>query len=153
MIEKDLMFNRLNVNNRDEFFDYISDLLEEKSIVKAGFNLALKAREESYPTGLPVLGGVAIPHTDGTLVNENRLVFVTLEHPIQFNEMGGDEEDVIEVNAIILLAVGDGKKHLEVLQKLITAIQNPNFVSSIINATSQDQMFEVVSDELASVVA
>jgi PTS system galactitol-specific IIA component len=152
MIEKSLMFNRLHLNSRDEFFSSISDLLEEKKIVQAGFAEALKAREQDYPTGLPVPGGVAIPHTDGALVNADRLVFVTLDSPIQFNEMGGDEDDVIDVKLLILLAIGNGKKHLDVLQKLIIAIQNPDFVTGLIHSETRDQMFEIVEKELSSVV-
>lgn len=153
MIEKELIYHRLKINNRDAFFEYISRLLEKKGIVQDGFCEALRQREQEYPTGLPVSGGVAIPHTDGTLVNEDRLVFVTLDEPIVFNEMGGDDEDIIDVSFIILLAIGNGKKHLEVLQKLIIGIQNPDFVNGMINAESQEQMFEVVQKELMSVVA
>ncbi|GAB2021240.1 PTS sugar transporter subunit IIA [Pseudolactococcus yaeyamensis] len=152
MIDKNLMFCQLKVENQDAFFVEISHLLEETGIVKAGFSDALKLREANFPTGLPVTGGVAIPHTDGALVIEDRLVFVTLHEPIAFNEMGGDEDDKIAVKLIILLAIGNGKKHLDVLQKVITGIQNPNFVNGMLHAESQDQMYEIVENELMCIV-
>ena len=152
MIDKNLMFCQLKVANQDVFFDEISHHLEVAGIVEAGFSDALKLREANFPTGLPVIGGVAIPHTDGALVIEDRLVFVTLNAPMLFNEMGGDEDDKIDVRFIILLAIGNGKKHLDMLQKVITGIQNPNFVDGMLNAESQEQMYEVVQNDLMCIV-
>ena len=152
MIDKNLMLCQMKVLNQDTFFDDISLLLEEEGIVKPGFSDALKLREANFPTGLPVTGGVAIPHTDGTLVIEDRLVFVTLNEPVSFNEMGGDEDDKIAVKFIILLAIGNGKKHLDVLQKVINGIQNPNFISGMLRAESQEQMYEIVQNELMCIV-
>ncbi len=37
--------------------------------------------------------------------------------------MGGEDDDTIDVSVIVMLAVKDGPKHLEVLQKLIESIQ------------------------------
>lgn len=42
----------------------MADKLDGVRVAKEGFLDALLKREEIYPTGLPISGGVAIPHTD-----------------------------------------------------------------------------------------
>jgi PTS system galactitol-specific IIA component len=148
MITKDFMYCKYDVADRDELFDKLATELMKEGIVNAGFSQALKDREKDFPTGLPVTHGVAIPHTDGTLVNLDQLIFVTLANPIPFNEMGGDEEDVVDVNLVILLAVKDGKNHLATLQSLIEAIQKEGFVNDLINASEESQMEEIIKEYL-----
>lgn len=144
MITKDFMYCKYNVADRDELFEKLSTDLVKEGVVNVGFSQALKDREKDFPTGLPVKHGVAIPHTDGSLVNSDQLVFVTLDNPIIFNEMGGDEEDILEIKVVIMLAVKDGKKHLNVLQTLIEAIQKDSFIDGLANATNVDAMEEII---------
>lgn len=148
MITKDFMYCHYSVGNKEELFDELTKDLMGKGIVKFGFSQALKDREVEFPTGLPVKHGVAIPHTDGTLVKFDQLVFVTLENPIVFNEMGGDEEDTVEVKVVIMLAVKDGKKHLTVLQNLIESIQKDGFIDQLIDAQDIDGMYEIIENYL-----
>ncbi|MGO3608337.1 PTS system, galactitol-specific IIA component [Enterococcus malodoratus] len=148
MISKDFMYCQYTVENKEELFDQLSDALKQKGIVKDGFAQALKDREKDFPTGLPVKHGVAIPHTDGSLVNSDQLIFATLTKPVVFNEMGGDDEDIIDVSVIVMLAVKDGPKHLDVLQKLIESIQKEGFIDSLAAANETEEMFEIVNNYL-----
>ncbi|SJZ38234.1 PTS system, galactitol-specific IIA component [Pilibacter termitis] len=148
MIPRDFIFHQVNVQNRNEFFEHFSNLLEKKGFVKTGFASALKIREYDYPTGLPVPHGVAIPHTDGNFVQKDAIIVATFEHPILFHEMGGDEEDTVEVRVAFLLAVRDGKKHLEVLQKLILAVQNTAFIEEMLAADNQIELANIVEKEI-----
>lgn len=148
MISKDFMYCQYTVENKEELFDQLSEALKQKGIVNDGFSQALKDREMDFPTGLPVKHGVAIPHTDGSLVHSDQLIFATLTNPVVFNEMGGDEEDTVEVSVIVMLAVKDGPKHLDVLQKLIESIQKEGFVDSLVSAKETDEMLEIVNNYL-----
>lgn len=151
MISKELVFHKMNFNYQDDLFDYFSDFLEDRKIVKNGFSEALKTREKNFPTGLPVVGGVAIPHTDGSLVLEDKIIFATLENPVTFNEMGGEDDDVIEVQIVIMLAIAGGKKHLNTLQQLIASIQNSEFIDGMLSANSEAELFSVVENGLCLV--
>ena len=148
MISKDFMYCQYTVDNKEQLFDQLSDALQEKDIVKAGFAQALKDREMDFPTGLPVKHGVTIPHTDGSLVNDDQLIFATLTKPVVFNEMGGEDEDTIDVSVIVMLAVKDGPKHLDVLQKLIESIQKEGFIDSLVDAKQSDEMLTIVNNYL-----
>lgn len=148
MITQDFVYCNYAAATQKDLFEQLAEDLAAKEIVQAGFANALLEREANFPTGLPVNHGVAIPHTDGTLVNADQLVFVTLDNPIRFNEMGGDEEDFIEVKVIILLAVKDGKKHLSILQTLIEAIQNAAFIDGLVAAEDEAQMIEIIQEHI-----
>ncbi|WP_277901998.1 PTS sugar transporter subunit IIA [Enterococcus lactis] len=153
MITKDFFYCNYQVSDKETLFKEMSKDLVAKGFVQDGFDKALLEREINFPTGLPVPHGVAIPHTDGTLVNADQLVFITLKQPIEFNEMGGDEEDVLPVRVIIMLAVKDGKKHLTILQNLIEAIQKEGFISGLLAAESTDGMGEIINKYIAETVA
>lgn len=144
-VQEPLLYHQLSVRTQQELFEKLSTELETQGIVQHSFLGALIEREAEFPTGLPLKIGVAIPHTDGTYVNEDRLVFATLERPIPFNEMGGDEEDVIDVSVVIMLAIKEGKKHLSILQKLIESIQKEGFVEKLAQAEDTNKMKTIIS--------
>jgi len=145
-INKDYIFHKVSFKNSDELLEGLGSKLEQDNIVQKGFLEALKEREKNYATGLPVEIPVAIPHTDGSLVNEDQLVFASLEDPVTFNEMGGDEEDKVDVSIIIMLAIGDGGNHLEALTTLINTIQNNEFVQQLNDAEDENEMYTIIKE-------
>ncbi|MHC5227268.1 PTS sugar transporter subunit IIA [Enterococcus sp. LJL99] len=148
MISQEFMYCNHSFHNQEALFNQLAQDLVKKEIVQDGFAQALKDREVEFPTGLPVKHGVAIPHTDGHLVNQDQLLFVTLENPIIFNEMGGDEDDKVAVKVVIMLAVKDGKKHLNVLQNLIEAIQKDGFVTALSASKNSAEMEAIIKNYL-----
>lgn len=148
MIDEKYMLYNIAAADYKEVFEILGGKLIRNEVVKDGFVEALKKREKEFPTGLPVGIGVAIPHTDGSLVIEDKIVFAVLKNPVVFNEMGGDEQDVVSSKLVILLAIGNGQKHLTVLTKLINTIQNETFLSALIHSESQEEMFRVVQNNL-----
>jgi hypothetical protein len=63
-----------------------------------------------------------------SFIDDSFFFFATLTNPVVFNEMGGEDDDTIDVSVIVMLAVKDGPKHLEVLQKLIESIQKDRII-------------------------
>ena len=144
MIEREFIIHNLVASDRNEVLKKLGNLLISKKIVKDGFVEALIQREIEFPTGLPVKFGVAIPHTDGVHIRENHLLFAKLEKSVPFNEMGGNEDDFVDVSIVIMMAIADGGQHLEILQMLIGAIQTEGFVKHLHEATSIQQMEKVI---------
>ena len=70
-----------NVNaeaaDRDQVLTAMAHQLDESGVTNAGFLEALLKREENYPTGLPISGGVAIPHTDPQYVTRDAVAVTT----------------------------------------------------------------------------
>lgn len=140
MIDKKFMFIDLEAQTDLEALGTLGKIAVEENIVSESFVEAIVFREKEYPTALPVKHGVAIPHTDGIHVKEDKLLIASLKKPVSFYEMGGDEEDKVDVSLIIMLAISEGGKHLSVLQRLIGSIQNNDFVEGLIKAESSEEM-------------
>lgn len=64
--------------SREELFEDVSRRLVALGYVDDSFERAIKEREESYPTGLPLDPPVAIPHTDGTHVKHDVIVCIRM---------------------------------------------------------------------------
>lgn len=144
-----LAFRDLEVSSTDELFDVVGGALRDAEYAKDSYPQALKERESQYPTGLNVSGGVAIPHTDASHVLKNTIAVATLAKPVTFNEMGGAEDDTVEVSTVFMLALTDGKAHLKVLSKLIRQIQKEAFVKAIQDADSSGEIMDILSRTLS----
>lgn len=146
LIDKQNIYLNLDISQKDEFFDFISEKLYKGGFVKETYSQALKDREKEYPTGLPLEIGVAIPHTSSEYVNKDTFAVSVFKNPILFEEMGGDYGSTVDVKVAISIVMKDGNKHLEVLQKLISIIQNEVFVKKIISADKEEDIIELFSN-------
>lgn len=146
-LEKKHVFRNLNFKTQNEYFDFIADKLYEEGYVNELYSQGLKEREKEFPTGLPLPIGVAIPHTDSSYVKKDAFVVSTFKNPIEFGEMAGDEDDIVEVKLAIGIVMADGVKHLEVLQHIIERIQDEKFVKSLVDASDDDSIVKLFNNK------
>lgn len=146
-LEKKHVFRNLNFRTQNEYFDFIADKLYEEEYVNELYSQGLKEREKEFPTGLPLPIGVAIPHTDSSYVKKDTFVVSTFKNPIEFGEMAGDEDDIVEVKLAIGIVMADGVKHLEVLQHIIERIQDEKFVKSLVDASDDDSIVKLFNNK------
>lgn len=144
MIKKEFLFET-SFKNKEELFKEATAFLVAKGYVSPEFEEALNKREADFPTGLPTVPPVAIPHTDGTFVKNDTILCIVNKEEVAFNEMGGDEEDVVFPKVFFLLVLGEGATHLAQLQNLIEKIQGGELVQRSLTATSLEA-FEFVVD-------
>ncbi|MGB3414609.1 MAG: PTS sugar transporter subunit IIA [Microbacteriaceae bacterium] len=127
--------------------------LAEKAIAggwaKESFTAALVAREAEFPTGLPTEIPVALPHTDAEQVLRAGLGLATLATPVDFGEMGGNGEDTVAAQVVILILVEDPSKQVVVLGQLVNLIQRPGWY----DALSQCQDSESLAAEFNRLLA
>ncbi|OUM83682.1 MAG: hypothetical protein C6P37_13195 [Caldibacillus debilis] len=146
-IFKEAIHTHLNVNDKAELISILAKPLLEKKYVTAEFAEKVLEREEKFPTGLPLKKiGVAIPHTDPKYVLKNAISIGVLKKPLPFKVMASPEQSV-NVGIIFLLALNDSEKHLEILQKLISLIQNEKALFQILNG-SKDEIFHFIDRQL-----
>ncbi|MDO5646023.1 MAG: PTS sugar transporter subunit IIA [Dermabacter sp.] len=124
--------------SKEELFDHVGTQLIADGIVRDTYITALNERESEYPTGLPIPGGVAIPHTSAEHVIDNALVLVRPEPPLTFNEMGGGENDTISASLVIFLVLSSADDHLATLQRLIGALQDSDVRAQLLSAHSPE---------------
>lgn len=144
-IPVDFVFRNVEVADATALLTMFGTELTKAGYAKDDYTEALISREAEFPTGIPVPDGVAIPHTDGSHVLKDTLGVAVLKEPISFNEMGGGPEDTVDVRVAILIALSNGKSHMTMLTNVIGAIQKSDFIKSLINAKSDDEIRSLVS--------
>ncbi|QPC88212.1 PTS sugar transporter subunit IIA [Mesorhizobium sp. NBSH29] len=115
----------------------LGNRLLDLGYVKESFTEAVLAREASMPTGLP-LGtehNVAVPHTDPVHVIKPGLALATLATPVSFSNME-DPDDKLQVGVVIVMALNDKDRQIDMLQEIIGAIQTPGVLAALRNARS-----------------
>lgn len=143
----DYLYNQLEVKNKEELFRKISQDLVDKKIVKENYFEGLLNREREFPTGLPLPVGVAIPHTDSDYVLSNQIIYVTLKNPIEFNVMGGDVNEKVDVSVCIFIVLKDGQQHLQILTKLIEEVNDKEYIKELAKSSSRQEMLKIINNK------
>ena len=147
-LNTNFIYRNTSFTDQNAFFDGIASDLYAAGYVTADYAQALKDREAEFPTGLPVPGGVAIPHTDATHVLKDTIAVATLVEPIAFGEMGGDDGDMVSVSLIVLLVLTSAAGHLAFLSETIKAIQDTAFVAALTSSSSDEDIQDLVTLKL-----
>jgi len=104
-------------------------------------------REKIFPTGLPTEPlQVAIPHADPDHVKKSAVGVAILNHPVEFGMMGTDGSDRVNIKIVILLAIKEQEKQVEMLQQLITVIQSGELLATLIEVQDAGQVVQLIKD-------
>ena len=144
-----LQHPHLTVQSREELLRSLGDAAVAAGQAAPGYADALLEREEQFPTGLPVSGGVAIPHTAAEHVTGNTIAVASLSQPVTFEEMGGSGRE-IEVDLVLLLILGDAEQHVEHLSRLIRTIQDEQFTGQLRAAQTAEEITAVLNERLGA---
>lgn len=146
LLEKDLIFINESFKNRNEIFEYLNSKLLEKGYVKDSFLKGIVDREENYPTGLQTpICGIAIPHTDSEHIKEEKLVVLTLNEPVEFENMDGSSD--VDVKIVIMMLIKGGDNQIYMLQRLFSMFLENNKIEVIKNATDKDEIIRLMNKE------
>ncbi|MFF1252070.1 fructose-specific PTS transporter subunit EIIC [Pseudarthrobacter sp. NPDC058329] len=101
------------------------------------------AREQKTATGIP--GGIAIPHCRSAAVTEPTLAMARLNPKVDFGAKDGPAD------LIFFIAAPDGadQQHLKLLSKLARSLIKKDFTASLRNASSREEIVELVDGALA----
>lgn len=143
--EPTLQLPHLSVASQEELLEVLGRTAINAGLAPEGYITALKERELEFPTGLPISGGLAIPHTAAEHVTGNTVIVATLNNPVVFGELGGDEDATVEVNTVLLLVLGDANSHVSTLSQLIKKLQDAEFVASLNQASTGDEIVSILS--------
>lgn len=134
-----------SANEAEEVVTALGNLLEEAGYVKDTFVRAALTREQSMPTGLPLMGdaNAAIPHTDIEHVLKPGVALATLTKPVVFQNMANPEESV-SVKIVFLLALDQPKAQIEMLQEIAGVLQNPELIEKLVKADTPDEINQLL---------
>ena len=99
---------------------------------------AAMAREEQSATGLP--GGIAIPHCRSPYVDTPTIGFARLSPKVDF----GAPDGPADLAFLIAAPESGGEDHMKLLTALARALVRKDFVESLRNAGSADEVVELV---------
>lgn len=146
-LKESLIAIGLEAKNYEEVMTKLGGMLTEQGYTKDSYVEALIKREGEFPTGLDIDGvGVAIPHTDVAHVNRAATAIATLEEPVEFIQMGTDDEPV-QTKLIFMLAVDDPKGHLEQLQRIIAIIQDKEVLQKLVETKEETAIIEMIKEK------
>ncbi len=125
----------LNVDSSLELLEQIALIGAKSGLVKSSWSAAVIEREKSFPTGLPTPIPVAIPHTDSIHVFSDGIGFFRTVKPASFGEMGATDS-FLDVQIIIPLLITNHEEQINLLMKVITAVQDEEFVANLLKASN-----------------
>lgn len=145
LLRPEVILTDLDAKNADDALDRLSALLYEHGYVRDSFAAAVKEREKRYATGLPARSmDVAMPHTDVEHVIKPCVAIATLRHPVTFIAMGSDS-DQVQAQVLFMLALNEPHAQLEMLQSIVSIIQNDDLLQAIKASHSSNEIIELIS--------
>ncbi|ROR54503.1 PTS system IIA component (Gat family) [Luteococcus japonicus] len=150
LIEPEFVHVRLAAESYQEALQLMAQPLLQAGRVRPSFEAAVVERERQFPTGLPLNGGVAMPHTDPEHVVADAVSVATLSKPVTAGEMGGGVDSTVEVSCIFLLVFSDGAAHVKLLKTLVRSFQDTDFMAGLRELTSREEIAERVTERLTA---
>lgn len=120
-----------------EAIDKCAEKLQEKGITDLGFARLCKEREKDYPTGLPTIIPIAIPHAKYDNIKENSICIMKLDNPVEFYRMD-DNEEIVNVKMIFNLAIKDPNNHLKILQNMMSVLTDEKVIKQIFEMNNEE---------------
>lgn len=142
----------LDVSDCEDALRSLAGRLLDAGAVTVDFPEALRAREQTYPTGLPTPVPTAIPHADPQHVLTPGLALATLARPVPFGEMGA-RDGTVDVRLVAMPLLTDAREHLEALQRLMGLLSDEAAVHDLLAAEDDEELRERAEVHLAAATA
>lgn len=139
----------VDAKDAQEAIQKLTVALVETGHVASGFAEDVWKREQTFPTGLPTQPlAVAIPHADPDHVNRSAVCIGVLNTPVRFAQMGTDGSTYLDVQLIFMLAIKEREKQVEMIQQLMSVIQNASLLEGLSKANDPAAAFDLIQKTL-----
>ena len=145
IISKDLLIVDSVSQSKQDVLLELANLLEKKEYITNAVNFLddVYLRESEGITGIG--NGIAIPHGKSKAVKKTTVAIAVLK-----NEINWETLDEKGVKVVILFAVQDTDAtttHILLLQQVAILLANDNFLDSLKEVSSVDQLYEIFVNE------
>lgn len=148
-LNEELVFRNIKAGSDKEVLAFLANELYQRGYVKEDYIEAIQLRESEYPTGLPsTQPGVAIPHANFDLVNQTTLAIATLETAVGFRNME-DNQVILPTKIVIMMAIGEPHGQVEMLQKIVSIIQDEPLREQMTAANSDLKLLTLLKKVIA----
>ena len=145
VLDEKLIKLNLNCKTKEEVISILGKLMKQEGYVKDSYVDAVLKWEQIHPTGIPSKGiAVAIPHTDSEHVNQSAIAIGVLNNPVEFKQMGAPEISLYP-QLIMMLAIDDPKKQVDLLKSLMDIFQNEELLIKIKNAKEKHEILNLLN--------
>lgn len=139
MFEEKYIFRIDKKMTRDEVLEKVGNEFLKDGIVNEKFIVAIKKRENEYPTGLILEGGTktAISHSDDEYVLKDKIAIILSKEPVVFKSID-DLDKEVECNIFFVMALTKENKNdiLVVLMDLFEQYEEK--LKNFINMSNQE---------------
>lgn len=132
-------FVGLTASSAEQVLRRLAEAALAAGLVEPGFPDAVVARELGFPTGLPTLTPVAIPHADTSHVRAPGFAVATLARPVPFGVMGTADQS-IEVDLVVMLLIRRTDQVNDVLTRLVATFQRAGWHEGLRAATTPAEL-------------
>lgn len=140
----ELIFAGESLRSSEELFQLIHTSAYSLGCVREDFLTRIMEREATFPTGIQLEHiGVAIPHTDAECIRKEFIAIVINKEPILFKSMEELEQQV-GVSIAFVLGLNQPHAQLEMLQSLMSLLQNEAILIELCQATSANKVLSIV---------
>ncbi|MBO0409688.1 PTS sugar transporter subunit IIA [Enterococcus hulanensis] len=148
-LHEELVFREVFAKTKEDVLAFLAEKLFEKGYVKHEYIQAIQDREAEYPTGLPSSEpGIAIPHANFEMVNKTTLAIATLKQPVEFHNME-KKQAALPIQIVIMMAIGEPHGQVEMLQKIVSIIQDEPLRKAMINTKSNKELLSLLEQAVA----
>ena len=150
ILDRNLIFPGLDAPKMEDVMTRVGGALTKAGYAKDTYVEALIAREKEYPTALDVEGyGVAIPHTPVDHVLGTVIPVAILKEPVEFVQMGSDDETIgVRIIFMLTLAGKPGEHgHLDQLQRVLSIIQDTAVLDRLLSAKDADEIMNIIKEK------
>lgn len=146
MLNEQNIFLNLNLNNKQDVLEFISNKAHELNICKniSGVLEDLNHRELEYSTGLQ--DGFAIPHAKSEHVKEATILFLRLNTSIEWGTM--DDSKVSYIFALLVPKENEGNVHLQMISKLAVCLLEDDFKEFIKSCNDSTELKEYITKNM-----
>ncbi|MBC7264363.1 MAG: PTS sugar transporter subunit IIA [Chloroflexi bacterium] len=151
LLKPEHVLTDLHASNPKEAIRKLTRPLVQSGHVESAFAKDVWEREQTFPTGLPTQPlAVAIPHADPDHVKQSAISIGVLRSPVRFRQMGTDGSVVLEVRLIFLLAIKEREKQVELIQQLVSVIQNQGLLEGLVAAKAPQEVVDLIQRALTA---
>lgn len=111
--------------------------LYQEGFVTDKFESNCIEREKIYPTGLPTVVPVAMPHSEAAGVIKNAICVLILDGPVDFHRID-EEEQIIPAKMVFNLAITDPSGHMYVLRNLMALFGDTDKMNDLYKTDLKD---------------
>ncbi|MCI1934028.1 PTS sugar transporter subunit IIA [Alkalibaculum bacchi] len=150
LFDSKLVFFDNKAKNSSELFDELNRYLYPEGYVRDSWLMAIKKREDTYPTGLesPDIS-FAIPHVEPEHIVKPYIAVIKPAEPITFQPMGGVVNHPVEARLIINLGlIEHDEEQVATLQALMGLFMDNDAVNDILSQETGEGIVSAIKMHL-----